>query len=257
MQPIKNDQAVAQMVSKQTTPLSNSHLAPQSAQGQQIPAGTDKSTANGAKSGNDIASKDILSGGATTPAKEAASRLAALQGGKESSELQVLTVRTSKAVEEQLESAQEKMNEIVDSYPPFLRGSEKRQQYLMSISSIRKQIEDMTFPPGKLDNPALDKASSNGAKKMWENLFQDVNIPALEASGPNEASDTQIRAASSAIGAMKSDLSGRRVALEQQMLQPSKISSPMAQYMSQAAAQGLTKTDLSLTANLTGALRSL
>jgi hypothetical protein len=244
MQPIKNDQAVAQMMSRQTPPTQTSRLTPQS-------------SSDTGKSVNNVEAKDVLSGVSTAPAKDTTSRLAALQSRKDTSELQVLTVRTSKAVEEQMESAQDKMNEIVDSYPPFLRGSEKRQQYLMSISSIRQQIESMTIPPGKLDNPALDKSSSIGAKNMWANLFLDVNIPVLEASGPNEASDAQIKAASAAVGAMKSELTSRRAALEQQMLQPAQISSPMAQYMSQAAAQGLINTDLSLTTNLTGALRSL
>lgn len=256
MQPIKNDQAVAQMVRQTAQPL-NSLLTAHSSQVQQSASGIDKGVKGGDKAANVSAAKDIFSDAATAPTKDATSRLAALQSGKESSELQVLTVRTSKAVEEQMESAQEKMNEIVNSYPPFLRGSEKRQQYLMSISSIRQQIEAMTIPPGKLDNPALDASSSNGAKKMWANLFQGVNIPALETSGPNEASDAQIKAASTAVGAMRSELSSRRAALEQQLVPPAQISTPMAQYMSQTAAQDLAKTDQSLISNLTGALRSL
>jgi len=247
-QPIKNDQAVAQIVSRQTAPPQTSHLA------SRFSSGIDGSE----KSDRFAAAKDLLSGSVTAPAKEATSRLAALQGTKETSDLQVQAVRTSKAVEEQMESVREKLNEIVNSYPPFLRGSEKRQQYLMSISSIRDQIEAMTIPPIKVDKPSLvDAASGNGAKQMWAQLFDKIDIPALEANGANEASDAQIRAASSAVGAMKSDLSGRRAALERQLVPSPQISTPIAQQMSQVAEHGLAATDLSLTANLKGVLRSL
>ena len=209
------------------------------------------------KTANDASDKDVLSGAATAPAKETANRLTAFQSEKETSNLQVLAVRTGKAVEEQMESIKEKLNEIVNSYPPFLRGSEKRQQYLMSISSIRQQIEAMTVPPNTLDTPSLSAASNNEAKKVWANLFQNIGIPELEANGPNEASDAQIKAASSLVETAQSDLSSRRATLEQQLAQPAPISSPIAQYMSQTAVQGLSETDLSLTSNLTGALRNL
>lgn len=242
IQPIKNDQAVAQIVSKQTTPTKESRSSSQS---QKATSGIEKSELS------DNSEKS------TKAANGAASRLGALQNEKDATQLQVLAVRTGKAVEVQLESAQKQMDEIVNSYPPFLRGSEQRQQYLMSISSIRQQIEAMTIPPGKLNNPALDATSSGGAKKMWAELFQDVGIPALATNGPNEASDAQIRAASSAVGAMQSDLSGRRTALEQQVAPQNPISSPMAQYISQAAGQGLAQTGLSLTTNLIGALKRL
>jgi len=212
-------------------------------------------------SGDDTLGRTDKSGKSDKPDKSAngvsASRLAALQSGKDATEVQVLAVRTSKAVDELMGAAQQKMNEVTNSYPPFLRGSEQRQQYLMSISSIRQQIEAMTIPPGKLDNPALDTASSDETKLMWAELFKDVGIPALATSGPNEASDAQIRAASSAIGAMRSDLTSRRAALEQLITPANLISSPMAQYLSQTAGQELAKTDISLTYKLTAALKGM
>jgi hypothetical protein len=183
----------------------------------------------------------------------ATNRLAALQSGKDASEIKVLAVRTSKAVEVQLESAQKQMNEITNSYPPFLRGSEQRQQYLMSISSIRKQIESMTIPPIKVDN----QAASGEVKQMWASLFQNIGVPELAVKGPNEARDAQISTASSALGVMRLDLSGRRTSLEQQVSPTNPISSPMAQYMSQAAGQGLAQAGLSLTTNLIEALKRL
>ena len=248
MQPIKNDQAVAQLqMSNQTTQRQTSHL------GTQSPSSISKSDG----SGHAAATKDVFSGAATTPAKEATGRLVALQNVKNGNAMQILAVRTSKTVEVQLESAKQKMNEITNSYPPFLRGSEQRQQYLMSISSIRKQIESMIIPPVQLQNPTLDAASSNVAKGMWTELFQDIAIPALATNGPNEASDAQIRVASSEVGSMLSDLSGRRVALEQQLVPAAQISSPMAQSLSEVAGQRLAKTDISLTYNLTGALKGM
>jgi len=245
IRPYQNDQAVAQIVSRQTTSTQTSRLAEQP---QKAPSGIDKADNSGK---SDESAKSAKSGAVAT------SRLAALQSGKETGELQVLAVRTGKAVEVQLESAQKQMNEIVNSYPPFLRGSEQRQQYLMSISSIRQQIEAMIIPPVKLDNPALDAATSTEGKKMWTELFRNIDIAALAANGPNEASDAQIRAASSAVGAILADLTDRRTALEQQVSQTNPISSPMAQYMSQAAGQGLAQAGLSLTTNLIGALKRL
>jgi hypothetical protein len=238
IQPLKNEQAVVQMVSKRTTLPQTSLLAPQSQTGV---SKSDKS---------DKPDKSDKSDTAT-----ATNRLAALQSGKEASEIQVLAVRTSKAVEEQLESAQQQMNEITNSYPPFLRGSEQRQQYLMSISSIRKQIESMTIPPIRIDNAA----ASGDAKQMWASLFQNISVPELAANGPNEASDAQIREASSAVGTMLSDLSGRRAALEQQVAPTNPISSQMAQYMSQTAGKGLAlaQPGLSLTNNFSGALKGM
>lgn len=253
MQPIKNDLAVEQMAIRQTTPARTSHLTPQSPTDISRP---DK-TARSEKSDKSAATKDFLSGAATAPANEATSRLTALQGGKELREIQVLAVRTSKAVEKLMESMKEMMEEIVSSYPPFLRGSEKRQQYLMSISSIRQQIEAMTIPPIKLDTPALDVASSNDAKKMWTNLFHNIGIPALEQNGPNEASDSQIKAVSLTVIAMREELSSRRNALEQQVVQTVSMSSVSAEYRSQLAGQNLAVLDISLTINLTGGLKAL
>jgi hypothetical protein len=251
MQPIKNDQAVTQMAAKQATP------SPQAAHST-LNLSSDRSRSEKTVKAADVATKDILSGSATSTTKtkgSSTSRLAAIQDGKDIRDLQVLAVRTSKAVEVQMESAQKQMNEIVNSYPPFLRGSEQRQQYLMSISSIRKQIEAMIVPPIKLDNPALDATSSNEAKQMWASLFQGVAIPALATNGSSEASDAQIRAVSSAVGAIRSELSGRRAALELQLVSPTRISSPTAEYMSQVAGLELTRTSLSITTNLTGALK--
>lgn len=250
VQPLKNEQAVVPLVSNRTTPLANSQSA-----GQLQWVKQPQSPVAGKLPGN-AEDKDVLSGAVTTPASETASRLTAVQNDSAARSIKAQAVRTSKAVEEQMESMREKMNEIVNSYPPFLRGSEKRQQYLMSISSIRQQIEAMTFPPNKFHS-IPDVASSNELKKIWTNLFQNVDIPALASSGPNEASDAQIQAVSSAIGAMQSDLSGRRAALERQAVPSTPISPVAAQYISRVTGQGLVNSGFSLTTNLTGALKGM
>jgi hypothetical protein len=203
--------------------------------------------------------KDILSGAAASN-KGVSSRLSALQGAKDTSESQVLAVRTSRTVEVQLEAAKAKMDEITNSYPPFLRGSEQRQQYLMSISSIRNQIESMIIPPIQRDTAALvDQPAANSEKKlMWASLFQDIGVPVLTANGPDEASDAQIKAASSQLGTMKSELAGRRIELEKRVTPDAYISSPVAQYRSEVAGQSLSKTGLPLTnANQNGILKGL
>jgi hypothetical protein len=163
-------------------------------------------------------------------------------------------------VEVQLEAAKAKMDEITNSYPPFLRGSEQRQQYLMSISSIRNQIESMIIPPIQRDTAALvDQPAANSEKKlMWASLFQDIGVPVLTANGPDEASDAQIKAASSQLGTMKSELAGRRIELEKRVTPDAYISSPVAQYRSEVAGQSLSKTGLPLTnANQNGILKGL
>ena len=245
IQPLKNEQAVVTMFSKQTmTPLTASNPLLQSS--------SDIGKAGGAYT----AGKDVLSGSVTASVKETASdRLVAIQSGKDSSKIEVLAARTGKAIEAQMEAAKQQMDEIVNSYPPFLRGSEKRQQYLMSISSIRQQIEAMIIPPIKADQ--LDPSSGGEAKKMWAILFQKVGIPALEVGGANEASDAQIRVASSMVGTMKSQLSSRRAALERQLAPPTSVSEPAAQHLSQEARQGLANTGLSLTSNFTEALKGM
>ncbi|MEI6207394.1 MAG: hypothetical protein WCP20_11460 [Desulfuromonadales bacterium] len=249
IQPIKNDQAVTLVVKSHAALNSSTLAAPQSPQVQHSPSGVDKNVKADIATG-----KDVFFDTQSAPAKSATGRLTVLQNSSDTRSLQANAVNTSKAVEEQMESMKQKMDEIVNSYPPFLRGSEKRQQYLMSISSIRQQIEAMTIPPDKL----INQASGNEVNKMWTSLFRNVDIPALSSNGPNEATDAQIKAASAAVGAMQSDLSGRRAALEQQVTAtPPVISSPMAQYISQAAGQELAQTGLSLTTNLTGALKGL
>jgi hypothetical protein len=261
IQPIKNEQAVMQMASNQATQPKASPMNLQSPQIQPTLSGPDNvagdKVSTYASRSKAAPTKDVLSGATIAPAKEAVGRLAALENSKETTALHVQTVRASKVVEEQLETAKEKMNEIVDSYPPFLRGSEKRQQYLMSISSIRQQIEAMTLPPNKLDNPNLDVASSKEAKDMWANLFTDIGVPKLEYNGPNEASDAQIREASSAVGKMISGLAGRRSALEQQLAPSAAVAEQFAVPLSQSTGQGLAATKLPLTNNFSEALKGL
>lgn len=244
VQPFKNEQAVAPMVSNQTTPLSISQSAKQAANIRPSQSQL-----------NDFEARDVISGAATAPASGGVSRLTTVQNDSATRMIKAEAIRTGKAVEEQLESMQEKSNEIVNSYPPFLRGSEKRQEYLMSISSIRHQIEAMTIPPSKFTNSDLIPGSQ--AKKIWSDLFQGVTIPALPASGPNEASDAEIKAVSSVVSSIQKGLVGRRSTLEQQAASPVTISPNAAQYISRAAGQGLTNSSLSLTSNLTGALKGL
>jgi hypothetical protein len=248
-----------QMVSNQVTQPQTSQLTFKEPQVQQSLSAADKvagdRNAKHTGSPKAAAQTDVLSGATIAPAKEAIGRLVALENSKESKTLHVQVVQTSKAVEEQLESAKEKMNEIVDSYPPFLRGSEKRQQYLMSISSIRQQIEAMTIPPNRLVNP--DVSSSTEVKSIWTNLFQNIGIPMLESNGSNEASDAQIKAASAAVANMKADLAGRRSALQLQLAPSGAVTEQLAVPLSQTAGQGLAATQLPLTSHFSEVLKAL
>jgi hypothetical protein len=237
MQPLKNEQAVVPMVSDRTSPHANSQLVQQLQQAQQ----TKPSTAT--------VSNSKPAGDTVMVAADAAIRQVALHGDSSTQAVKAQAVRTASVVEAHMAAAKEAITGIVKNYPPFLMGDEKRVQYLMSISSFRAQIEAMTVPPKNSAHPME-------ARKIWTNLFQDVNIPVLTPSGPNEASDAQLQQALTQVDAMQSQLADRSAAL-QQSLTPVSMAPQVAEYISQSVGQGLSGSATSLTTTLTGALKSL
>lgn len=242
MQPLKNEQAVALITGNQTSPLANTHITLQP-----HPATT--------RTAVDAKTNDILSGAVIAPASGTTGRLVALQVENSTRAIKVQATRAASFVEARMEAMKAELNGIVKNYPPFLKGSEIRQQYLMSIGGIREQIEAMTIPHNKFVHPALNDASSNQAKQIWGELFQGIGIPALSTSGPNEASDAEVQVTYSVVDAMQAGLAERRAALEQQVASPVPISTPAAQYISKVVSMGLAQTGQSLTTNLTGALK--
>jgi hypothetical protein len=244
VQPLKNEQAVVQMVSKPTTSDQTSHLAKQSLHTRPV---TDRLQ-------NNVAPHETFSGAVVAPAKDAATRLVTISNVNAARSVQGVAVQAASAVNVQMDAIKEAMTHIVKDYPPFALGDEKRQQYLMSISGIRRQIEAMMVPP-VTSTPATAQI---GSKDIWGDLFKGVSIPMLTVSGPNEATDAQVQAALTSVTSMQTTLSERSDSLAQQTattLTPT--ASLMAESISQTVSQGLAASGMSLTNNLSGVLRSL
>jgi hypothetical protein len=191
-------------------------------------------------------------------AVKTAARVADLQEKAATRALQAEAVKAAGTVEARLQEMKKDMATIVNSYPPFLRGSEKRRQYLMSISSIRQQIEAMTIPPDKAAEGQAAQAKTNA---LWHDLFKGVSAPELATGGPSEASNETLRNAYTAVEQMRAGLAERRTALERQVMPAAAVSqqipSSAARYLSQTAGQVLAQAGFSLTTNLTGGLKGL
>jgi hypothetical protein len=100
---------------------------------------------------------------------------------------------------ESLNSAAEQVNrmttpleEITKIYPPYPVDSKKRQELLMSYSSIRKEILKMTVP-------APPPAVYDRVKSTWDSLFTQNGqihpsaVPALEGSSSDQQVKTTLK----------------------------------------------------------------
>lgn len=276
-QPIKNDQAaVAQMVQNRMTPLPAVQRDKQQINQQSAVSSVSDNTVNGkprtsfasdALRGNESsrgadkavkpAVEELLTGATKSPARDVVEQFGALQSEKEAWTVEALAVRTSKAVEQQMQTMQLKMEGIVNSYPPFLRGSEERREYLMSISGIRNQIESMIIPPVNQGDPGLNLEATKDLTKIWENMFEDLFLPKLGISGLEEATDEQISEAAVTVEAQITMLAGRRENMQQNAVPGSPLQAQAAQYVSINAGQILAKAGLSLSKDLAGVLKGL
>lgn len=237
VQPLKNEQVVP-MANNPPVAQPTAHLAAQAPK---------------VKAGQPTPHQEVLSGAVTAPAKEVATRLAAIHDDKSVRVVQAVALRTASTVNIQMEAIKEALTHIVKDYPPFAMGDEKRQQYLMSISGIRSQIEALMIPPNGFNHQALP--NSLQTKETWNNLFQGVNLPELSASGPNEATNAQVFSALDSVGSLQAGLAVQRSALEQQTATNFSISPLLAQNISLTTGLGLSQTGLSMSTNLSGALK--
>jgi hypothetical protein len=218
IQPIKNDMVLETQGNPQLNNAANPNTLIAKPSAQNKPHAPDsvpgKSTAD---------STAIASSSADAPDGIAASRLTTLQDDAANRTTLAKAVRVATEVDGQMEKMKRNISQIVNSYPPFLRGDEKRVEYLMSIASIREQIEAMTIPPD------IATAESQGAAgRIWGDLFSGIKIPELITSGPQEATDEQLNAAAATITGMQAALFARRSGLQAEALPSANISAQEA-----------------------------
>lgn len=193
--------------------------------------------------------KSIAFSGATaSPAKTNVSRWAIIRND--------LAVRTEKAVashaalkvEAQFADIQLTMYQILKSHPPLSPDDVKRQQYLMSISSIREQFLKMTTPAPQSAIPASG---------MWKDLFKGIDIPQLAPTGPDTASDAQVQSAFAEVTDTRTTLAQRRVALVQQTIPASTLDPEAAVLLSAQVGQQLAATGGTMSAKFVGELQKM
>jgi hypothetical protein len=238
IQPLKNDQAVTNMANTAAQAAAPTKTSQTVDQQQSAQSSSPKALAPGQKTDVTEKSSDAAS----------ALRLNSIQEDNVTRSAQARTVHASASVDKKLEEMKEALSSIVKSYPPFPYGSEKRVQYLMSISSIRDQIEAMTIPPDP---------SKGEATKIWADMFKGVIIAPLVASGPAEATDTEVGAALSAVSTMQAGLADRRSALEKQLGLSAQVSEQLAVQLSQSAAQQLAAKQLPIATHFSEVLKGL
>lgn len=248
VQPLKNEMAVVPMVSNQATPSKTSHLTSHTHQARPVPDGSSRN----------VAPQERLSGATIAPAKYAAMRFAAIHEDSIARSVKAVAQQTFTAVSVQMDAMKEALTHIVKNYPPFAMGDEKRVAYLMSITSIREQIQAMMLPHDRFSQPMVPEASQVRANKIWSDMFQGISLPTLTAAGPDEATDVQVQAALTSVTSMQTGLFERSAIVSQRTLPPlPAVSSPMAEFISNVTGQGLAITDFPLTTNLSGVLKSL
>lgn len=89
-------------------------------------------------------------------------------------------------VEASLESMRTNVEAIVKRYPPYSSADNERVEYLNQITGLRKQIEQLTFPPDNTDSAYAD-ALGRARQSINESLGDEMALdgtpsdPALDA----------------------------------------------------------------------------
>ncbi|MCM0081176.1 hypothetical protein L4X63_06190 [Geomonas sp. Red32] len=109
--------------------------------------------------------------------------------------------RAAASLRQKLDSAKAPLQTIVKNFPPFAPEDKERMKLLMSYSSLRKEIDELTFPPPP-------------------DVVQAHKVPAVPATLPQGATDSQINdhlakldAASAAVGDFQSSLAAGTASL--------------------------------------------
>jgi len=121
---------------------------------------------------------------------------------------------------------------IIKNYPPFPPGSEQRVKALKGFAALRREIEEMTFPPDSsllpklLSDPAKSPGTfsvtldSKGTTVQLDRQQVDpgpsgLNIPLLPVMPPEDSGDEPIHEAISALGVAGKTVSDRRSSLSE------------------------------------------
>lgn len=95
-----------------------------------------------------------------------------------------LTVRAAQSTMQQIgmriNQMEDTLGELVKQYPPYPPGSEERIALLRKVSTFRKQIEELTFPPLKDENASVRSITDT-------NLGLKTVTPTVESTGDEGA----------------------------------------------------------------------
>ena len=123
-----------------------------------------------------------------------------------------------------IEQMESDIQMFVKQYPPYPPGSEERSELLNNFAALRKQIDQLTFPPDPLAQQIIGKVESGERAEAWDlnvgtqNLAQAIrrqpvhtgaeglNLPKL----PPDASDRAIKETQRALGHARQTIAQRR-----------------------------------------------
>ena len=232
IQPLKNDQDVAQGLTT-AMPLSGKFGNVQGA----LPAERQPMETQFVS--------DVVSGAVKAPVSISAKRLDTTRNITESRMEQIKVIQSAAIVSKQMGEIKHISAKILHSFPPFFTGDEERQRYLMSISSIRDMIAKLTIP---------SKDTSSQVKIMTSELFKGIQIPYLQPSGQNEATDGEIAATYNSVDSMQAVLNWRSSLMAQQIM-PVSSSSSFAEQVSISVKNALSASSSTISSNLRGVIR--
>lgn len=102
-----------------------------------------------------------------------------------------------------LDAMKEKLSTITKQFPPFATDSQERRRYLEEFSSLRAQIEALTFP-------REPETAGTWSTLTFPPEHVDLGIPQLN---PHSAPDSSIQAAQTQLDTVIADVAGQRSAL--------------------------------------------
>jgi hypothetical protein len=117
-----------------------------------------------------------------------------------------------------IEEIKAQLERIIKNFPPFPPGSEERIKFLRGYNALRKQIDQMTFPPKTqgvmkiiADHAIICKVGDSEVKSVdhWVLHVKDLDIPEL----PDATTDQEIVAAIENLNATQKSLQEARAKL--------------------------------------------
>jgi uncharacterized phage infection (PIP) family protein YhgE len=116
---------------------------------------------------------------------------------------------------EQVDAMKSSIQVVLKNFPPFLVGSEERNDRLMEYTSLRKELLSLMFPPPP-------PAPYEKVKHLWDSLFDQGGkirpeaVPSLEYN----SSDNQLQEASQTLDKTSTQLADLSNKVTQALVQP-------------------------------------